>query len=76
MHGHDGVELHVETTGEGPPVLLVHGFPDSGRLWRNQVGPIAGAGFTRDRARPARHGRGPSGPRASRPTGSPTCWPT
>jgi pimeloyl-ACP methyl ester carboxylesterase len=46
MRGHEGVELHVETTGEGPPVLLVHGFPDSGRLWRNQVGPIVDAGFT------------------------------
>jgi pimeloyl-ACP methyl ester carboxylesterase len=46
MQGHDGVGLHVETTGDGPPVLLVHGFPDSGRLWRNQIGPIADADFT------------------------------
>jgi pimeloyl-ACP methyl ester carboxylesterase len=46
VQGHEGVELHVEVTGEGPPVLLVHGFPDSGRLWRNQVGPIVDAGFT------------------------------
>jgi pimeloyl-ACP methyl ester carboxylesterase len=46
VQGHEGVELRVETAGEGPPVLLVHGFPDSGRLWRNQVGPIVDAGFT------------------------------
>jgi pimeloyl-ACP methyl ester carboxylesterase len=46
VQGHEGVELHVDVTGEGPPVLLVHGFPDSGRLWRNQVGPIVDAGFT------------------------------
>lgn len=30
---------------ERPPVLLLHGFPDSGRLWRNQVGPLEAAGF-------------------------------
>lgn len=36
--------LHVEVTGEGPAVLMVHGFPDSGRLWRHQVGPLAEAG--------------------------------
>lgn len=29
----DGVELAVEVRGEGEPVLLVHGFPLSGRLW-------------------------------------------
>jgi pimeloyl-ACP methyl ester carboxylesterase len=46
VRGVDGVELHVEVAGEGPPVLLVHGFPDSGRLWRNQLGPIVDAGFT------------------------------
>jgi pimeloyl-ACP methyl ester carboxylesterase len=40
----DGVSLHVEVAGEGPPVLLVHGFPDSGRLWRRQVGPLAESG--------------------------------
>ncbi len=39
------MKLAVEITGEGPPVLLVHGFPDSGRLWRHQVGPLAEAGF-------------------------------
>ena len=34
----DGVSLHVEVVGDGPPVLLVHGFPDSGRLWRHRSG--------------------------------------
>src|SRR3954470_9665809 len=42
--GHDGVELHVEVAGDGPPVLLVHGFPDSGRLWRHQVRALVDAG--------------------------------
>jgi pimeloyl-ACP methyl ester carboxylesterase len=40
------MNLHVDTGGEGPPVLLIHGFPDSHRLWRHQVGPIREAGFT------------------------------
>ena len=41
-----GVPIHVEVTGpdDGRPVLLVHGFPDSGRLWSKQVGPLSEAG--------------------------------
>jgi pimeloyl-ACP methyl ester carboxylesterase len=31
-------------TGEGRPVVLLHGFPDSGRLWRHQVPVLAEAG--------------------------------
>jgi pimeloyl-ACP methyl ester carboxylesterase len=41
----DGVGIHYEVTGEGRPVLLLHGFPDTGRLWRHQVPALAGAGF-------------------------------
>src|SRR5215831_18381530 len=41
----DGVGIEYEVTGEGRPVVLLHGFPDSGRLWRNQVPALAGAGF-------------------------------
>jgi pimeloyl-ACP methyl ester carboxylesterase len=33
----DGVGIEYDVTGEGPPVALLHGFPDSGRLWRHQV---------------------------------------
>jgi pimeloyl-ACP methyl ester carboxylesterase len=40
-----GVGINYEVTGEGRPVVLLHGFPDSGRLWRHQVGPLAEAGF-------------------------------
>jgi pimeloyl-ACP methyl ester carboxylesterase len=32
--------------GEGPLVVLVHGFPESWFSWRHQLGPIAAAGFT------------------------------
>ena len=41
----DGVDIHYEVTGDGPAVVLLHGFPDSGRLWRHQVPALAGAGF-------------------------------
>jgi pimeloyl-ACP methyl ester carboxylesterase len=41
----DGVGIEYEVTGDGPPVVLLHGFPDSGRLWRHQVPALADAGF-------------------------------
>jgi pimeloyl-ACP methyl ester carboxylesterase len=40
-----GVGIEYEATGEGRPVVLLHGFPDSGRLWRHQVPALADAGF-------------------------------
>src|SRR6266516_1695806 len=43
----DGVTLAVLDEGErdGQPVLLLHGFPDSSRLWRHQVPALVGAGM-------------------------------
>jgi pimeloyl-ACP methyl ester carboxylesterase len=41
----DGVTLAVLDEGEGMPVLLLHGFPDSSRVWRHQVPALVGAGF-------------------------------
>jgi pimeloyl-ACP methyl ester carboxylesterase len=40
-----GVGIEYEVIGEGRPVILLHGFPDSGRLWRRQTGALADAGF-------------------------------
>jgi pimeloyl-ACP methyl ester carboxylesterase len=42
-----GVSLNVEITGpeDGRPVVLLHGFPDSGRLWSKQVGALSRAGY-------------------------------
>jgi pimeloyl-ACP methyl ester carboxylesterase len=37
----DGVGIEYDVTGDGPPVVLLHGFPDSGRLWRHQVPALA-----------------------------------
>jgi pimeloyl-ACP methyl ester carboxylesterase len=39
-------KVRVAVEGEGPLVLMVHGFPESWYSWRHQMGPIAQAGFT------------------------------
>ena len=41
----DGVSLHVEDHGSGKPVLLLHGWPDSSYLWRNQIPFLVANGF-------------------------------
>jgi pimeloyl-ACP methyl ester carboxylesterase len=41
----DGIGIEYEVTGSGRPVVLLHGFPDSGRLWRYQIPALVGAGF-------------------------------
>jgi pimeloyl-ACP methyl ester carboxylesterase len=40
-----GVGIEYEVIGDGRPVVLLHGFPDTGRLWRHQVPALAAAGF-------------------------------
>jgi pimeloyl-ACP methyl ester carboxylesterase len=40
-----GVVLDVQVAGEGRPVVLVHGFPDTKRLWSHQVPALVDAGF-------------------------------
>jgi pimeloyl-ACP methyl ester carboxylesterase len=39
------LNLHVVQEGSGEPVLLLHGFPDSSRLWRNQIPALLKAGL-------------------------------
>lgn len=39
------VEIHYEDVGEGRPVVLIHGWPLSGRSWESQIGPLVDAGF-------------------------------
>ncbi|MDE2563485.1 MAG: alpha/beta hydrolase [Sphingomonadales bacterium] len=38
--------LRAAVAGEGPLVVMVHGFPESWYSWRHQIGPVAEAGFT------------------------------
>ena len=40
-----GVTLDVQVEGEGRPVVLLHGFPDTKRLWSKQVPALVDAGF-------------------------------
>src|SRR4051794_40922163 len=42
----DGVDLHVAVAGAGPPVILLHGFPEHWRSWRHQFPALVGAGFS------------------------------
>jgi pimeloyl-ACP methyl ester carboxylesterase len=41
----NGLRMHVVSAGQGPPVLLLHGFPDTHVVWRRQLGVLADAGF-------------------------------
>ena len=39
------VRLHYVEAGEGPLILLLHGFPEFWYGWRQQIAPLAAAGF-------------------------------
>lgn len=43
--GTNGIELNIAEQGEGPLVLMLHGFPESWYSWRHQIPAVAGAGF-------------------------------
>ncbi len=38
------IDLHYEDYGSGTPVVLIHGYPLSGRAWDKQVPPLLAAG--------------------------------
>jgi pimeloyl-ACP methyl ester carboxylesterase len=41
----NGLGFEVADEGAGPPVVLLHGYPDTHDLWRHQVAALTGAGF-------------------------------
>jgi pimeloyl-ACP methyl ester carboxylesterase len=41
----NGIHLHIAEQGEGPMVVLCHGFPESWYSWRHQLAALAAAGF-------------------------------
>ncbi|WP_373376187.1 alpha/beta fold hydrolase [Cupriavidus nantongensis] len=41
----NGIRLHVAEQGDGPLVLLCHGFPETSHAWRHQLAALACAGF-------------------------------
>ncbi|WP_112180410.1 MULTISPECIES: alpha/beta fold hydrolase [Paraliobacillus] len=46
--GHENeieIELHYEDVGAGKPVVLIHGWPLSGRSWEKQVPALVEAGY-------------------------------
>ncbi|MEQ9639675.1 MAG: alpha/beta hydrolase [Alphaproteobacteria bacterium] len=41
----NGIALSVQEAGDGPPVLLCHGWPELGHSWRHQIEALAAAGY-------------------------------
>lgn len=41
----NGITLHTVVEGDGPLVILLHGFPRAWYLWRHQIDPLKEAGF-------------------------------
>jgi pimeloyl-ACP methyl ester carboxylesterase len=41
----NGLRMQIREQGEGPLVLLLHGFPDLGYGWRHQMTSLADAGY-------------------------------
>jgi pimeloyl-ACP methyl ester carboxylesterase len=41
----NGISLHIAEAGEGPLVLLCHGWPESWYSWRHQLPALAAAGY-------------------------------
>jgi pimeloyl-ACP methyl ester carboxylesterase len=37
----DGVEIHYETHGSGPAILLTHGYSSTARMWDGQIAPLS-----------------------------------
>ncbi|BBX58936.1 hypothetical protein MSHO_42810 [Mycobacterium shottsii] len=40
-----GTRIHAVEDGEGPLVILLHGFPESWYSWRHQIPALAAAGY-------------------------------
>jgi pimeloyl-ACP methyl ester carboxylesterase len=41
----NGIDLFIREQGDGPLVLLCHGWPELSYSWRHQIGALADAGF-------------------------------
>jgi pimeloyl-ACP methyl ester carboxylesterase len=62
----NGTRFHVAESGDGPLILLLHGFPEFWWTWRGQLSSLSAAGY-RVAAPDMRGYGGRSGPSA-RPT--------
>ena len=63
----DGVTIHARVGGEGPPLVLVHGYPQSHMMWRHVAPGLAKRfqvivpdlrGYGRSSVPPSRDGEG------------------
>ncbi|HVE77727.1 MAG TPA: alpha/beta hydrolase [Gemmatimonadaceae bacterium] len=43
--GASATEIYYEDLGDGQPVVLIHGWPLSHRMWESQVNALTGAGY-------------------------------
>jgi epoxide hydrolase A/B len=41
----NGIHMHIAEAGQGPLVLLLHGFPESWYSWRHQLAALAQVGY-------------------------------
>jgi pimeloyl-ACP methyl ester carboxylesterase len=41
----NGIKMHITEAGQGPLVILCHGFPELGYSWRHQLAALAEAGY-------------------------------
>jgi pimeloyl-ACP methyl ester carboxylesterase len=41
----NGIRIHIAEQGEGPVIVLCHGFPETWYSWRRQLPALAAAGF-------------------------------
>ena len=76
LPGAAGVALHAVRGGDpaGPPVVLLHGFPEFWYGWRHQIGPLADAGLRV--LAPDQRGYNTSDKPPRSATYNLDCWPT
>jgi pimeloyl-ACP methyl ester carboxylesterase len=41
MLDRDGVKIHYEVAGDGPALILTHGYSSTGEMWAGQIGPLS-----------------------------------
>ena len=41
MSGEAGVAIHYEVAGEGPALILTHGYSSTGEMWAGQIAPLS-----------------------------------
>ena len=41
----NGINMHIAEQGEGPLVLLLHGWPETWYSWRHQIDALVAAGY-------------------------------